>query len=171
MSLGLIAQLALVCTGFVALLTAALIDIRHFIIPNWLNLSLLILGLAYGATQPDFHWFSSIMALLLFFFIGALLFQFRFLGGGDVKLLAVVAFWAGISGAVAFLFYTVLAGGFVSVIYMSRAWLRKKRALKADPATDFSILRQPVPYGVAIALGGVYVFLSILEHLGITVRV
>ena len=42
-------RLALVLAGLGLVLTAALIDIRKFIIPNWLNLLLLIVGLAYAA--------------------------------------------------------------------------------------------------------------------------
>jgi prepilin peptidase CpaA len=165
-----ITALALSAAGFGFLCLAAAIDVRRFIIPNWLNICLLILAVAYGLVVVDFNWLIHLACGALFFFLGALMFQFRMLGGGDVKLMAVLAFWAGPAYAVGFLFFTALGGGLVSVIYLALAAVKKKRLKAADPATEFNIMRQPVPYGLAIAVGGVYVFLSILEHLGYSVR-
>jgi len=182
-------RLALVLAGLGLVLTAALIDIRKFIIPNWLNLLLLIVGLAYaGVTsvggEQGFPWVLSLACFAVFFFAGTLLFSLGFLGGGDVKLLAILAFWAGTQHIFQMLVYIAIAGGVVSAVYLLKAMVMRNgnspsvgsdgKVVAADaglPHTDgvtngkASVLRQPVPYGVAIAAGGVYVFASIARQL------
>lgn len=192
-----IARLLLVGAAAVLLAIGAIIDVRKFIIPNWVNAGLLGLGLVYGVctsfSSEPFAWVPHIAMLALFFAIGTLIFSFGIMGGGDVKLLAVVAFWSGIEHAPGFLVYTAIAGGLLSVIYLTKAWWRVRReagssgghikevAAQAVLAhtgllTDgkayvahvrkSSLMQEPVPYGVAIAAGGVYVFARLTGHLG-----
>ena len=202
-------RLALVCLALALVVLAALIDIRKFIIPNWLNAALLVLGLLFALTTTfhgsGFNWVTHIACCVLFFAAGTLLFAAGFMGGGDVKLLSVLAFWAGPNYLLPFLVYTAAAGGVVSVIYFFRAWLVRRGEYMAfvtilkswaakheigikkpshakviaaqpdlphtesdvavAPVEQQSLLKVPVPYGVAIAVGGVYVFASIARHL------
>lgn len=182
-------RLALVVAALCLVLLAAVIDICKFIIPNWLNLALLVIGLAYAGistayAEQGFPWVISLACFALFFFTGTLLFSVGLLGGGDVKLLAVLAFWAGSQHIFAMLVYTAIAGGVLSAVYLLKAVVMRNRntpAMPGDgkvvaaetslPHTDgvtsgnASVLRQPVPYGVAIAAGGVYVFASIAGQL------
>ena len=79
----------------IALLYAAFTDIRSRLIENWLNGAI-----ALGA--PLFWWASDMsggeiawqlgMALVTFAVLAALFFM-RWIGGGDVKLLAALALW------------------------------------------------------------------------------
>ena len=108
--------------------------------------------------------------------------------------MSVMAFWTGSVNMAGFLFWTAIAGGVLSVVYLLRAWLRLRREARVQGGGDApgivakavvagaglmvdgknfiaqtrksSILQEPVPYGVAIAVGGVYVFVSIAVHLG-----
>lgn len=174
------------------LVAAAVIDIRRFVIPNWVNASLLATGLVYATLHyGSFAWGMNVILLVTTFLVGALLYQLRFLGGGDVKLFAVLSFWSGIELVFPLLLITAAAGGLLSVVYLVKAWLRKgntpeQRSVLNEiatqaivtvgsaaagvsqpvPAKTVGLMREPVPYGVAIAVGGVYVFLSIAGHLG-----
>jgi prepilin peptidase CpaA len=77
------------------------------------------------------------------------------MGGGDAKLIAATCLWLGPEGCLAFMIYTALAGGALTLILLAA---RKFGAVYApvlpaplgrhlEPAGD-------IPYGVAIAAGG-----------------
>jgi prepilin peptidase CpaA len=95
--------------------------------------------------------------------LGTVLFAVNVMGGGDTKLLAAVALWAGPELAPSFLFATALAGAAIALAWLSPI----RRLMPVAPIHDAmppaapvgptgwrSRLRQPVPYGIAIALGG-----------------
>jgi prepilin peptidase CpaA len=81
---------------------------------------------------------SAIFVFLLF----AAAFAAGMMGGGDVKLAAALALWFSPSGTVKFLVFTSLAGGVLTLALV--AW---HRARKREG-------RPQIPYGVAIAIGG-----------------
>ena len=163
-------QAAILLVAALLVLAVAVIDVRTFKIPNKINLGLLGVGIFYALTVADFPWVLHIGCGVLMFLVGAVLFQFRMLGGGDVKFLSVVAFWAGLQYMMGFAVVTALMGGIISAIYLLKGWLKSRRLKAADPATDYNFLHESVPYGVAIAAGAVYVFLSIVGHLELVVR-
>lgn len=91
-------------------------------------------------------------------------FIFGKIGGGDVKLMAAMALWAGPTAALDFLVITGLAGGGLALIYLlpeinlGMSWLRMQ-AERAAPryAAAFAggrPMKDGLPYGVAIAFGG-----------------
>ena len=124
---------------------AAFWDIRSRRIPNWLNICVLVGGVAmlvinWGAIDPLSHFIHFGLALL-----GAmLLFGFRFWGGGDAKFYAAAALWFDLGQAITFLVVTALAGGIVVIVtgLVSRALKKKGWATQ-------------IPYGAAIAIGAV----------------
>ena len=180
-------RLGLVVAALGLVVLAAVIDVRKFIIPNWLNAALLALGLVFAVASTfhaaGFNWVTHLACFILFFAAGTLLFAAGLLGGGDVKLFSVLAFWAGPAYLAPMLVYSAAAGGVLSLVYLAKAWaehhgliVRKVIAVQPDlPHTDSdvtvaplgqqSFLKTPVPYGVAIAVGGVYVFASITGQL------
>ena len=101
----------------VLLVVAALKDVTSFTIPNWISGALLLAfpvaafaaGLPLGLTAQ--HAAVGGVALL----IGMGLFALNWMGGGDAKLLSASAVWLGLSGAPAYLLWTALAGGVLSV--------------------------------------------------------
>ncbi|KPP89761.1 prepilin peptidase [Erythrobacter sp. HL-111] len=139
---GLLAGLA------IALLFAAFTDIRRRQIDNWLNAAI-----ALGA--PVFWWSQGLspwpdIALqfgvaLLAFAILAGLFALRVMGGGDVKLLTALALWIEPALFVQLLVMMALAGGVLTVVMGSWHLMRRRRE------------RLAIPYGVAIAIGGLWV--------------
>jgi leader peptidase (prepilin peptidase)/N-methyltransferase len=84
----------------------ALIDIRHGIIPDWLNLSVAGLGLAraviVGGSMAGIEAAGSGAAIgLIFWLLRRLYFEWRNIQGlglGDVKFLAAAGIWVGIAG-------------------------------------------------------------------------
>jgi prepilin peptidase CpaA len=93
-----------------------------------------------------------------------LLFSLRICGGGDVKLLAAVSLWAGPMLFLPMLVYTSLCGGVMALVL----WVNHRMRRSSVPgnlnytagSTDFS--KQPMPYAVAIAAGGLFVALQLL---------
>jgi prepilin peptidase CpaA len=132
----------------IALVFAAFTDIRRRQIDNWLNGAI-----ALGA--PLF-WWSSGLALwpdvamqlgvaLAAFVLLAGLFALKMMGGGDVKLLTVLALWVRPELFVQLLVIMALAGGVLTIVMGFWHVMRRQRDKLA------------IPYGVAIAFGGLWV--------------
>ena len=143
-SYGLLAVLA------IALLVAAFTDMRRRQIDNTLNA-----GIALAA--PLFWWASHMslaavgwqIALALgAFAVFAAMFALRWMGGGDVKLLSALALWIKPAAFVKLLMVMALAGGVLTVAFAFWFIARRQRE------------RIAIPYGVAIAFGGLWVLLA-----------
>src|SRR5262249_13684982 len=87
--------------GFVALMAiAAFEDFRRLVIPNGVVVGLCVLWPVHLATAPGGTLVAGMTAIgcgFAIFFAGALLFSRGLIGGGDVKLFAVAALWAGLA--------------------------------------------------------------------------
>ena len=136
---------------------AAVSDIRTMTISNRLNVFLAFtfvpVALLAGLSLPQLglHLGLAFAGLIL----GMVLFALRCMGGGDAKLIAATTLWLGLDGTVAFLIYTALAGGALTLGLM---WARKTIGAYAPamPATLSQHLAEKgdIPYGVAICAGG-----------------
>jgi len=142
---GLVGALA------IALLVAAFTDIRRRQIDNWLNASI-----ALGA--PVFWWATGLslwpgvalqlgLALATFAVLAAL-FAIRAMGGGDVKLLTALALWLPAMLFVRLLLVMAIAGGVLTVVL--GMWHISRRQTG----------RLKIPYGVAIAVAGLWTLAS-----------
>jgi leader peptidase (prepilin peptidase) / N-methyltransferase len=95
----------------------ALIDLRHGIIPDWLNLAIAALGLAHVVSTESMTAAFSAMAIAtlvgaLFFLLQRLYFALRHVDGlglGDVKFLAAATIWVGAFGIPTLLLIAALA--------------------------------------------------------------
>jgi len=162
--------------AFVALLVvAAVFDLWKFTIPNWISVSLLGLFVASGVFLPtQIDWLAHLGAMAAVLLGSLLLYRFRVIGGGDLKLLVVVGLWTGLDGLPEFLILTALAGGVLSLGLIGlRRLLMSLLVLQTVPdcITKTSLPRlllpgEPMPYGVAIAVGGILVARQ-LPHLGL----
>ncbi|HVF36939.1 MAG TPA: prepilin peptidase [Sphingomicrobium sp.] len=140
--------LALTAILAALLLWAAIVDLRTRTIPDWVSIAIV-------AMAPLFWWstgvelFPDILFRLgtaaLVFGLFFLLFNLGGMGGGDVKLGTAFALWFAPLATLLFLVVTSLAGGLVSVA----AWVHHNKIKRADGKTE-------VPYGVAIAFGGLW---------------
>jgi prepilin peptidase CpaA len=135
----------LLLLGLAAILVfAAVVDVRTFTISNRLNLAVALLAPAYwlSIAMPWPGMAIQIAAGAAVFTLLAGAFYAGMMGGGDVKLAAALALWFSPSGTLRFLVFMSLAGGVLTLVLL--AW---HRARKAEG-------RPQIPYGVAIAFGG-----------------
>jgi prepilin peptidase CpaA len=154
-----------VITAFLGLLlVAAVSDFRDFLIPNRIVGALLLLYPAHVLASPlPTEWQVALIIAGITFVAGFVLFLFKGMGGGDVKLLTAVALWAGAPYFMAFTVITLIAALVLATTMAAR--IAADGARTADGfsfgtffgALRFSpILNMTVPYGVAIAAGGMY---------------
>ncbi|MGB0682961.1 MAG: A24 family peptidase [Magnetovibrionaceae bacterium] len=166
---SLLAPDFLVYTFFVGLLGyAAANDIKTFRIPNVIPLCLVLIWPAHLLVQnePGLIVYGPLVAIAVFV-VGLGLFCFRLMGGGDVKLIAAVALWAGPEGVLSFLLVTTVVGGLMAFIW-SRQRIRFALAMAADAiggeGVRNALLSESLPYGVAIASGGAVLGMAFLRH-------
>ncbi|MYA32696.1 MAG: prepilin peptidase [Gemmatimonadales bacterium] len=132
---------------FTLLLAIAVIDARHYVIPDALSLGGCAAGLALsvlpGSTRPFTAIGGALLGFALLYVVGRLgekVFRKPALGGGDVKMMAMVGAFLGPGGALLTIFLGALAG---SLVY-GPVSLRTGK---------------PVPFGTFLALGGAVAFL------------
>jgi prepilin peptidase CpaA len=147
-------------SAFAALvLMAALSDFRRYLIPNGHVLGILLLYPMYVVTAPHpVEWLAASGIAAGVLTVGFILFALKRIGGGDVKLLTAAALWAGPAYALDFLLITGLAGGLISFALLLRlnyGWVIGWPVVNASRA---------VPYGVAIAAGGLFLAARLLMH-------
>ena len=127
------------------LVFAAIVDVRTFTISNRLNLAVALLAPIYWLSAALSPWPGFAIQLAAggaVFVVMAGAFYAGMMGGGDVKLAAAVSLWLSPSSIVKFLVLTSLAGGVLTLAIL--VWHRVKRREG----------RPEIPYGVAIAFGG-----------------
>ncbi|WP_448206880.1 A24 family peptidase [Azospirillum sp. sgz302134] len=139
---------------------AAVSDARRYLIPNAASLLLAGLFTAYTVTSPaGLSIPGHLLAGAAAFVVGAGLFHAGVMGGGDVKLFAAAALWAGPGLFADLLFVTALTGGLLGAAIL----LARRVARRAAPAPSgeaaASALQARLPYGIAIAAGGLWTLL------------
>lgn len=135
----------------IALVVAAVTDIRRRQIDNWLNAAIAVAAPAWWwasglALWPDVAWQLGLAALT--FAICAGLFALRAMGGGDVKLLAALALWITPAWFLKLIIMMSLLGGVLTIVLAFWHGARRRRE------------RLAIPYGVAISTAGLWVLAS-----------
>jgi prepilin peptidase CpaA len=150
------------------LLYVAVIDIATRLIHNEICLMLALFGIASQfATQT--HVAESLAAATILLLLLTVVYQRGWIGGGDVKLLVALAIGLPLMGVIQLLAITALAGGVLALVHLM---MRLLPYPKPAPAGS-SLLRRvyaverwrnlrhaPLPYGVAIACGGIWTVLG-----------
>ena len=132
----------------IALLVAATTDWRRRQLDNWLNLAIVV-----GA---PFYWWASGLSLwpgvaiqlgvgVAAFAVFAAFFALKWMGGGDVKLLTALALWIEPEWFLRLLIMMALVGGVLTLVLSAWHIARRQRDKLA------------IPYGVAIAIAGLWV--------------
>jgi prepilin peptidase CpaA len=165
--------------GFLLMLgLAACKDVCERRLPNRLTGALAALYPVYVLVSPTpVAWPAALGLAFVVFVIGLGLFARELIGGGDVKLLAVLSLWAGPEQFVWFMLVTTLAGGALS---LASLWYRRWGGLiqahlaalgllaasgpapvAPDASAGGSAARaNTLPYGVAIAAGGIAIVIE-----------
>ncbi len=131
------------------LLGIAITDARHYLIPDEYNWTGLVIGLGLSLTGGVSGFVQAVLGactgfLLLFLvgLVGGWVFKEEAMGGGDIKMMAMVGTFVGWKGVL----LTVFAGAlFGSLVYVPLLLLRKRK--------------RHVPFGVFLAMGATIVFL------------
>lgn len=147
------------------LVTLTFIDLDHRIIPNEISLGGLFVGLLSAGLDPrlnwsgwEMRWVQSILGAALGY---GIFFSFSWiykritgrvgLGGGDIKLLAMIGAFQGPVGVIATLLLSSVSGSVIGLLW---GWLEKKKNLR----------QLAIPYGPFLALGALFYDL-LGEHL------
>ena len=182
----MLSSLCLAClAGLLVIGTLSDIDDRR--LPNWLTSAVVVLyGLYVALSATPVDWMSAGIVAGLIFALGFICFAFNLMGGGDVKLMAGLALWAGVDHIALFLIITSLAGGLLAIVMlMLRHWSALPIAALITPLLDLITRRlarpamvagsasttsladvktdASLPYGVAIAAGGFAIIFAILQ--------
>lgn len=152
-------------------LTAAGYDFRFRRIPNWLNLSGVVIGLGLNTMLYREHGLNmAVLGLLIPLLVYIPLYFLRAMGAGDAKLMAAVGSIAGPQNWIIILFCTALAGGAIALaVAAKKARLRQTLGNTAVLAGDLMRFHSPaanhpeldvrsprsvrLPHGVSIAVG------------------
>jgi prepilin peptidase CpaA len=147
--------------------SAAWLDIEQRRIPNAIVAAVALLWLPHALHSDPSIIPASLATAAAVSALGMIVWRFRWLGGGDVKLIAALTLWAGAKDTPLLLATIALSGGVLALLWRSRlqfaaTWLsaalgtrfgtmlpapRAAGAAGADSA--FSL-----PYGVAVVAGG-----------------
>ena len=139
------------------MIVAACSDAIDYTIPHRVIISLLVLYPAFVMTSAhDIDWLmaSAISAGALA--VGILLYATRKVGAGDVKMISATLLWAGTEHSVAFILIMSISGAMLSAAKLVRnnyGWVIGYE--RVENAVENTMVK--VPYGVAIAFGGLFV--------------
>jgi len=137
---------------------AAIFDASSMIIPNWLNalIAALFVPIALAA-QMDISAIGWNLGLgVVVFAVGAGLFFLRVMGGGDVKMIATCSVWLGLPMMMQFLLFTAIAGGALAAVALLSRRIAPVGVSEVGWTRWLTVRRSGVPYGIAIAAGGIF---------------
>jgi leader peptidase (prepilin peptidase)/N-methyltransferase len=128
-----------------ALIVITVIDLYHQIIPDVISLPGIVVGLLLSLINPYITFFNSLIGILIgggSLFLVATLYQWIFkregMGGGDVKLLAMIGAFLGWKSVILTILLSSLIGSIIGVTIM---FLKGK---------DF---KYAIPFGPFLSLG------------------
>ena len=154
----------------VMLLSAAWMDVASRTIPNGICLAVCVLGAVNQLTIGPLQLFQSVAVASILFSLLFLLHLRQLIGGGDVKLLVALAIGLPPIGLVRLLAVMAVAGLILSLMHLAMRRLPRPRLAPAASCVlrrvyaveRWRILRHaPLPYGVAIACGGIFVLCNV----------
>ena len=156
-------------------IVAAIVDVRHHRIPNWLTYPGIILGISLRGSLLGWKGFANaVEGCLLAGGIMLIFYLVRAMGAGDVKLMSALGALVGPQHVIVVLLATGICGGLLGLgyaFYRGRAGstlrnvgtvlrFHASAGLQAHPDLNLdnpAALR--MPYGLAIAMGMLYAFL------------
>ena len=152
----------------ILLLYVATIDVATRLIRNEICLALALLGIADQLASP-MQVAQSLIAATILLLLLLVIYQRGLIGGGDVKLLVALAIGLPLTGVIQLLTVTALAGGVLALVHLMMRLLPYPRLAPAGSSLVrrvYAIERwrhlrhAPLPYGVAIACGGIWTVFS-----------
>jgi leader peptidase (prepilin peptidase)/N-methyltransferase len=130
----------------------AVIDLRHGIIPDWLNFAIAALGLANVVVTEGATAAFSAMAIaglvgILFWLLQRVYFALRHVDGlglGDVKFLSAATIWVGVSGVPTLLLIAALAAlGVAGGLQLAGHEMKRRTSMPFGPFLALGLLLTP----------------------------
>ena len=146
------------------LLYVATMDVATRLISNEVCLALALLGIA-GQLASPMQVAQSLIAATILLLLLLMIHQRGWIGGGDVKLLVALAIGLPVIGVIELLTVTELAGGVLALVHLMMRLLPYPKRAPAGSSLARRVYaierwrhlrRAPLPYGVAIACGGIW---------------
>jgi len=140
--------------GVLTLIKLSIIDLRTWLLPNWLNILLGLLGLAFHVAlafrilEPADMLYGAILGAGILLFIrhfGNMYYKQDTLGLGDVKLLGASGLWLGMEGVV----IAMTIGAFAGLLHGIGFALCRSIKEKSKP----NFHRLMIPAGPGFCLG------------------
>jgi prepilin peptidase CpaA len=150
------------------LLYVAAIDVATRLIHNGICLALALLGIASQFAGPA-HFAESLIAATILFLLLLVVYARGWMGGGDVKLLVALAIGLSLAGLMQMLTVTAMAGAVLALLHLMIRSLPTPRLVPAGSSLLRrvyaverwrNVRRAPLPYGAAIACGGIWALLT-----------
>ena len=142
---GLTAAFAFYAVLFLGLLALSLIDLEHYLLPNRIVIPLLVFGLVFEMLFNVIPLWKSLLGmvvggglLLLVAYGGKWIFGKEAMGGGDIKLTAMMGVYVGWPDVLVLFFLAAVFASAVGIVLML-GWGKKGR--------------DPIPFGPFLALG------------------
>lgn len=158
---------------FALLIVASVSDYRTYKIPNWLTVSGMVFGLIYSTAGPaslhtGFLW--ALGGLLFGLLVMLPLYALKAMGAGDVKLMAMVGAFLGVSDTFHAVIFTFIVGGIAALAFalfnkaLGRMLSNVKNVaqsaafsviggVRPNAKMDAGISVGRLPYGVSICIG------------------
>jgi prepilin peptidase CpaA len=149
-------SMALLALLVPALLIAVWSDLRSRTIPNGLTIAIALCAIPFWWATGLSFWPEAALQIglaALVFASFAVAFAIGAMGGGDVKLLGALALWLPWPSLLVMLVVMSIAGGALTLVMLVRHRFAGNGAKKGSK--DGGPLE--IPYGVAIAVGGLWV--------------
>ncbi|NMM78544.1 prepilin peptidase [Acidovorax sp. SRB_24] len=158
---------------FIFLVAASVNDYRTYKIPNWLTVSGIIFGLIYSAIVPfsrDHGFFWALGGLVLGFLIMLPLYALRVMGAGDVKLMAMVGAFLGVTDILYAVIFSFIVGGIAALAFALYAKALVRMLLNVKDTVQMVVISAvggfkpevqidaqksvgKLPYGICISIG------------------
>ena len=145
-------------------LVAALNDLLHYQIPNWIPISILVIffPISYGIGWPLSDIGNSFLCFLAMLVFGFILFALRLFGGGDAKLIAASSIWIGWELLPSFVMLIALIGGALAlVILLFRRLCSAGNIPQIRWVVRLHDNKSGIPYALAIAGATLILFVNI----------
>jgi leader peptidase (prepilin peptidase) / N-methyltransferase len=125
-----------------ALIAITVIDLEHQLIPDVITLPGVLTGLALSLATGRVSWLDSAIGIVLAagLFLAVILVSGGGMGGGDMKLGAMLGAFLGWKALVFALFVAIVLGGVVAIAFLVSGLRGRK---------------DPIPFGPFLAAGGV----------------
>ncbi len=141
--------------AILTLITLSIIDLRVWLLPNWLNLTLAFSGICFhiatnfALLAPQYLVYGALLGagtLYIVRFFGNRYYQQDTLGLGDVKLLGAAGFWLGTEGVI----LAMTVGAFAGLVH--GIIIAIARAIRDKSRPDLHRLMIPAGPGFCVGI-------------------